>query len=161
MGKFHRLDHTIEDQGGSEARAESEKEHPPTLVITDRLHGCIVDNAHGATKGTLKIEPDPTFPEIAGLCKDLSAEDDAGVPERHALVAAPSSEYAHRSDHLSWGHARARTCLALVRLTVEKDLDVSAAEVDRQNPVLALGLPPHNTPSIRDNAVSDLPWSAM
>src|SRR5215469_5854188 len=59
MTELHGLDDALDDHGGAEPGAETEKEHLAALIAAQGLHRGIVDKLHGMVECAGEIEADP------------------------------------------------------------------------------------------------------
>jgi hypothetical protein len=71
----------VPNQGGSKSCPESEKEHSATVVTAERLHGCVIDNAHWFAKRFREIESNPPFAQMFRLAKDFTVTHRGRKPE--------------------------------------------------------------------------------
>src|SRR5215471_18141461 len=59
MAKLHRLQESVDDHGGAEARAQAEEQHASTFVAAQRLHGGIINSLDRASERLLEVKPHP------------------------------------------------------------------------------------------------------
>ena len=92
VAKLHRLHDAIDDDGRSKPGSKAQKEHLAAPVASQRLHGGVVDNFHGAAKCSSEIETDPPAPQVIGLHDRPAADDRAGIADRHGVIVPIFSE---------------------------------------------------------------------
>jgi hypothetical protein len=79
MADLHRRDDALDDQGGSESRSQSQKEHFTSSVAAQGLHRGVVDELHRTAEAPREVEADPAAPEVARLRYWPPAQDRPGV----------------------------------------------------------------------------------
>lgn len=75
LSKIERDDRLVEDHGGTETCSESEIDHPPTGITTERLEGGIIDDLDGTVESFGEIEFDPTIAQVVRFEDDLTIDD--------------------------------------------------------------------------------------
>src|SRR5438132_2630997 len=103
MRELHRLHDSGADERRAETRAESEEEHRPALVASERLHRGVVDDPRRRLERALEVEADPSIPEVDGVDDNAAAVHRCGDPDRDAIPGPPHSEALDRRDHCRGG----------------------------------------------------------
>src|SRR6478672_9649026 len=73
VAQFERHKISIPHQRGSKPRSEAEKQHAPVAEIAaERLHGCVINDAHRYSQCPGKIEMDPILTQVLRVSKNSS-----------------------------------------------------------------------------------------
>src|SRR5437667_4662042 len=70
--ELHRLEPAVDDHGGAETGAETEKQHASARIAAERLHRGIVDHFHRPAECAPEIEANPTLAEVNRLAHRLA-----------------------------------------------------------------------------------------
>jgi hypothetical protein len=133
VGEFHGLEKTVDDHGGAEAGSEAEKKHVAAFVAAEGLHGGVIDDFHGETKGFGKVEGHPAVAEIVGLAERTPVDDGAGIADGEAVVLPILGGFLDLFDHAAGGHGGSGREAARLFLAGGEHFDVGAADVDHKN----------------------------
>src|SRR6266540_4393307 len=133
MAKLHGLDDAVHDQGRTKTGSQTEEEHFSTLVGTQCLHGCIVDNLDRAAECGAIVEADPAPAQIVGLRYRPSMEDRPRIAHRHYVVLPTLSQRLGPADHLFGGERWPGRKLPVILLSGGEYLDVRPAHVDNEH----------------------------
>ena len=133
--ELHRLEPAVDDHGGAEAGAETEKQHASARIAAERLHRGIVDHFHRPAECAPEIEANPTLAEVNRLAHRLAVYDRRGIADRDRIVlpVGGRGRAANQIDHLLWCHLSTRRNLDRDLVPGEENLDVRAADVNDQN----------------------------
>jgi len=145
MREFHGRDDAIDDQGGAEAGAEPEKQHSATFVTADCLHGCIVDDVGRPAKRSVKIESDPTGPQIVRFRGDFAVEHYSRIPDGDGIVGPVPGELMHARRHLTRVELRSRFELTQLASAENAHLHMASADVDGEYSPVVPWLHAHGT----------------
>src|SRR5207249_2660412 len=85
VAQLKRQDIILPNQRGSKSCSESEKKHSTTVVAAERLHGCVIDNAHGFAQRLLKVEPHPASSEMLWLTNNFAVTYGGRKPQRDGV----------------------------------------------------------------------------
>src|SRR5438105_4896838 len=79
MCQFHRLQNVVDDQRRSKSRAQAKKEHPPSLITAQCLHGGVIDNLYWPVKGLFEIKSHPAAPKVERFAHRMTVHHWAGI----------------------------------------------------------------------------------
>src|SRR5256885_1698799 len=133
MGEFHRFENIIDDQRRTEPRAQTEKEHPPAAIASERLHRGIVDDLDWTMKGFAKIKSHPAAAKVVRLAHWTAVNDRPGIANRDGVIFPMSGGLADRFGHFFGGHFWTGGDFDRVFVPGGEHLQVSAADVDDEN----------------------------
>src|SRR5262245_34806671 len=133
MAQFHRLYDTIADHRGTEAGSQSEEQHLATLVTSQGLHGCIVDNLDGVFERSLEIKSYPTAREIMRFHQWTIPDDQSRVAHGYRLILPVSGEFVNSSDHPLRRHGGPGIKSSRLVLAGGEDFYVGSPNIDCQH----------------------------
>ncbi len=87
MPEFHRNDHAIIDQGGTQSGAETQEKQLTSLVTAQGLHRGVVHHFDRTPEGCLVIKSNPAGRKIVRLNRHFAAKNDTRVPHRNHVVS--------------------------------------------------------------------------
>src|SRR4026208_2456357 len=81
VAQFEREDIIIPNQGGPKSCPKSKKKHSATMITAERLHRCVVDNAHWFAQRFLEVESDPASAKMFRLAYNFADAHRGRKPE--------------------------------------------------------------------------------
>src|SRR2546423_427785 len=133
VAQLHGRDDAIHDQGRAKTGSQAKEEHFSTLVATQCLQGCIVDNLDRAPECGAIVEPDPAPAQIVGLRYGPPIEHRPRIANRHDIILPPLSQRLDFGDHLFGGEVWPGHKPAMLPLPGGEYLDVRSADIDNQH----------------------------
>src|SRR6478609_1142765 len=106
----------LSNQGGPKAGPQTEKQHPPTVVAAECLHGGVVDNSNRFAQCGRKIEPDPPGAQVAWFGLGAMVADLARITDGNGLIIPVGGQFADGFNHLLRRHLRSRGLASWFRL---------------------------------------------
>src|SRR5262245_19140745 len=100
VAKFKRHQNFVPQQCGSQAGAESQKEHAPAAITAERLQGGIVDNPHGNTQRSGKIETNPSLAQMFRVFCDSSPPHRRGETDGSSIKVPSAHSFLESCDQL-------------------------------------------------------------
>src|SRR5438874_10890011 len=70
IAEFQGHQRSVPHEGGPEPGTKPEKERASAIVTAQRLHGCVVDQAHRYAERSGEIETDPSFAQMLRIFRD-------------------------------------------------------------------------------------------
>ena len=107
MRQLQRFEHAIHNQGRTESRAETKKEHSTAAITAQRLHRRIVDDFHLTMQRPLEVKADPPRSKIVRLAHWPAMHDRPRIANRNHVILPAGCCTANRFDHFLRGHFRA------------------------------------------------------
>jgi hypothetical protein len=74
------LEVAVQDQRGTQARADAQEQHAAAAISADRLHRSIIDDLQGTIERLREIEAHPPLSQVGGYGHHPPAHDGAGTP---------------------------------------------------------------------------------
>src|ERR1700704_5271524 len=102
IAEFERQNSSVPEKSRSKPGPQTEKEHAATMIAAERLHSCVVNNAHRFPERLSKIETHPTFSKVLGLIENLA------VPNRSWKTDSNRVVFPIGHQLLCFGHELAR-----------------------------------------------------
>src|SRR6266404_4544274 len=133
VSQLHRLKYAVNNQRGSHARTQTEKEHATGAVASERLHSSVINDLHRNAERFIEIESDPAFAEVGWIVQRLSIHDRSRITDRNHVVVPTVGCLLDRIHQLLWRHRRTKIDLHWSSTTRGADLHEGAADVEHQD----------------------------
>src|SRR6202011_2601682 len=130
MSKLSRLDDTIQNQGGSQARPQSKEEHSTAFITAQRLHCRVINKFDGATKCGLEIKPKPPGAKVVWFRCDPPSDYGTWIADGNTVILPFSRKLFNPGHHPGWSQRRPRRKFARSLLPGNKDLHVRSTNVN-------------------------------
>src|SRR5262245_52336099 len=145
-------------QSGSKPCSETQKQHAPASEITaDRLHGCVVNDAHRYSQRPREVKMHPFFAQVLRVSKNSSVAYRRRETDRHSVEFPAPGGLLKFGEQLFWSHSCTGWKFAFHALRHEQ-FDEGAADIDDENSFL------HETASVsgtrtigRDRTIAPCP----
>ena len=133
MGQFHRLKHSVNDEGRTQARSQAEKKHSSTPITAQRLHRRVVNDLYGETERFSEIETDPSPAQVVRFGHRMSVDHRTGIADGDGIVFPAGGRRPYLSDHSLRCHRRAGIDLKMLPAPCRQHFHVGAADVNGQD----------------------------
>src|ERR1700674_4662142 len=138
VGQLHGSDRTVDNEGGSQAGAQTQKEHASALVTTDCLHGGIIQEHGRSAERFAKVKTHPTACQIVWFGHDLAVHHHARVSDRYCVIFQIAGQPEYARNHLARRHGGAGFKLTHLAPARYPGFYMAAADVDDEHAPLGL-----------------------
>ena len=125
-------DRAVEDEGATDAGAETEVQHAAAFVAAERLHAGVVHDSHGALEGGGIVEVDPAVAEIEWIGDRVAMADIAGIADRDAVEFPIGGGFVHFFNQKLGRERFAGRKFQLLLFATRPDFDVRATDIDHE-----------------------------
>src|SRR5262249_109366 len=108
MSQLQRRQYSVDNERGAEPRAEAEKQHPASMIASQGLHGCIVDDPYRLSKMACEVVVHPPRSQVGGLQNRFAVHYRARITDGNEIVIPFLCRFENCLHHLSGGHRRTR-----------------------------------------------------
>src|SRR5690242_14937968 len=108
MGQFHGLHNTLHDHRRAQTCSKPEKKHAFPVIMSQCLHGCVIDDFDRTTKGLRKIETHPAAAQIVWLTDDAIVHDRPWIADGYCVYLPVTRMFLDGRHHSLWRHFRTR-----------------------------------------------------